>query len=156
MYVYPPNQPLVDPSLPAFCFPDGVAKKTLQRTKSNSRINEVRYSNLRSLESDAHSFTFLLTGFEEVLYGLCVRMEEMVDDDPSLLATSSEIRYRTSAVRSPGHGTKSTAALRCYTIVSRFPFFKLHFDFLYTLIAKDRHVRMSGGGSSEVEELLRG
>jgi hypothetical protein len=67
LFVYPPDKPLLDVSLPLFCFPDGVRLKKLRRTTSSSRINEVRYSNLSLLESVRSSFTFLLTGHEEVL-----------------------------------------------------------------------------------------
>ena len=41
LFAYPPSAALLDPSLPLFCFPDGVRLKKLKRTASSSRINEV-------------------------------------------------------------------------------------------------------------------
>ncbi len=170
LFVYPPGAPLVDVSLPLFCFPDGVRLKKLRRTASSSRINEVRYSNLATLESPRSSFTFLLTGHDEVLYGVCVHSEEMVDELPSLLAAaegdSDRPRLRAGSVRAslvpPVRGGEAATAApalcapRCYCLISRFPFFKLHFDFLYALVAKDRHLRMAGGGAeAELLPLLR-
>lgn len=42
LFQYPDGQPLLDPSLPLFCFPDGVRVKKLKRTASSSRINEAK------------------------------------------------------------------------------------------------------------------
>ncbi len=74
IYQYPPNAALVDQSVPLFCFPEGVRIRKLKRSASNSRVNEVRYSNLSTLEGPTRSFTFLLTGHEEVAAAvlLCV------------------------------------------------------------------------------------
>jgi hypothetical protein len=161
LFAYPPDAPLLDVSLPLFCFPDGVRLKRLRRTASSSRINEVRYSNLATLESDRSSFTFLLTGHDAVLYGVCVHAEELLDELPSLIAAEGERpRLRAGSVRSSGAGSGAAApalcAPRCYCLVSRFPFFKLHFAFLYSLVAKDRHLRMAGGGAeAELLPLLR-
>ena len=134
----------------------------------------MRYSNLALLESPRASFTFLLTGHDEVLYGVCVHTEELLDELPCFVApapapdgaeNSSETsrpRLRAGSVRtslataSSQHSTPALCAPRCYCLVSRFPFFKLHFDFLYTLIAKDRHLRMvAGSGASELLPLLQ-
>lgn len=171
IYKYPPDVPLVDPSLPLFCFPDGVRIKKLKRTTSNSRINEVRYSNLSALEGPRTSFCFLLTGLDHVLYGVCVHSEELLDDKPSLclppdLSSSQQQqpRLRAGSVRPTNASSSSSStnapssylsALRCYCLVSRFPFFRIHFDFLHVLLAKDRHVRMAGGGPHDAEQLVR-
>ena len=173
LFAYPPGAPLLDASLPLFCFPDGVRLKKLRRTASSSRINEVRYSNLATLESDRSSFTFLLTGHDAVLYGVCVHSEELLDELPSLLAADSDRpRLRAGSVRVSVSGPPPPAAAsasgasasasapalcapRCYCLVSRFPFFRLHFAFLYALLAKDRHLRMAGGAEAELLPLLR-
>jgi hypothetical protein len=81
----------------------------------------------------------------------------------SVSSAADEIRprLRASSVRASlamksGAASPALCAPRCYCLVSRFPFFKLHFDFLYSLIAKDRHLRMvAGSGASELLPLLK-
>lgn len=156
LYQYPAGQPIVNASLPFFCFPEGVRIKKLRRTKSNSRLHAVRFSSLKTLEDPQHSFTFLLTGENEAIYGVCVQSEELLDELPSVCAPSDPAGPRARAGSALPAVGFSASALRCYCLVSRFPFFKLHFDFLYTLLAKDRHVRQAGGAAAEVEQLIHG
>lgn len=156
LYCFPPHlqQPL-DASLPLFCFPEGLRVRRLKRTASNSRVNEVRYSNLRKLEAPNASFTFLLTGQDLVMYGVCVLSDELVDEPPSVCAANNtsnnnsnstvEGRVRAGSVRQsmlPGAPPLYACAPRCYCLVSRFPFFKLHFDFIYMLLAKANDTRL--------------
>lgn len=100
----------------------------------------------------------------QVLYGVCVHSEEIYDELPSVCHHEAAPRLRagTSTTRpaapsaAPAALPHHASALRCYCLVSRFPFFKLHFNFLHTLLAKDRHVRMAGGAANDVELLIRG
>lgn len=157
VYKYPVDSALLNDNIPLFCFPEGVRIKKLKRTASNSRINEVRYSGLGVLEDPSRSFTFMLTGLDEVLYGVCVHSEEMCDEVPSVCSSKDEplrARRPTNAVV-PANSAPAVSALRCYCLMTRFPFFDLHFKFLYALLGKDRLVRQAGGDASEVEDLLR-
>ena len=59
-----------------------------------SHACKVRYSNLSTLETNSRSFTFLLTGFEQVLYGVCVHSEELHDEWPSVMSEGREVKDR--------------------------------------------------------------
>ncbi len=92
--------------------------------------------------------------------------EEIYDELPSVchheaaprLRAGTTTRQSAQPQQPPGAAQQPhhASALRCYCLVSRFPFFKLHFNFLHTLLAKDRHVRMAGGAANDVELLIRG
>ena len=66
------------PGLADFCFPSGILSKKLRKTKSNSSLLQVVYSQSYHHEPE-NAYVFLLTTAErEFLYGVCVIKHESV------------------------------------------------------------------------------
>jgi hypothetical protein len=66
------------PGLADFCFPSGILSKRLRKTKSNSNLLQVVYSQSYHHEPE-NAYVFLLTTAErEFLYGVCVVKHESV------------------------------------------------------------------------------
>jgi len=66
------------PGLADFCFPSGIQPTKLRKTKSNSNLLQVLYSQSYNHEQD-NAFVFMLTTIEkELLYGVCVVKHESV------------------------------------------------------------------------------
>ena len=66
------------PGLGDFCFPSGILSKKLRKTKSNSSLLQVVYSQSYHHEPE-NAYVFLLTTAErEFLYGVCVIKHESV------------------------------------------------------------------------------
>jgi len=130
-----------------FCFPVGVEVTAVERTKSASSYNELRFGQLATVEQTQNSFIFLITGQEHLLYGVCVINTELINECPSFIGQSI------------GPTTRNVVELfapRCYCIISRFPFFRLHLEVLYSIIARERlfkllhDVDMEGGGGAAI------
>ena len=113
-----------------FCFPEGVATRQINRTKSLSGFNSVVFGSLSQIETSERSFIFLLNTGEEVHYGVCVHNREFNSSLPSFMASASPNVLKHRAAR---------ASNRCYCLISRFPFFECHFNVLYAIIAAERH-----------------
>ncbi|KAJ0774799.1 hypothetical protein HanOQP8_Chr03g0115971 [Helianthus annuus] len=59
------------------------------------------------------------------LYGVCLHTQEFVQRPPGMLGVAS------SLPRVPGHGSPFLiTAPRCYCLLTRVPFFELHYDML--------------------------
>lgn len=54
-----------------------------------------------------------------------------------------QLRANFAQKKDAGGNATLVSAKRCYLFISRFPFFQLHFDVLYSLIARDRLYRQS-------------
>jgi len=105
--------------------------KYLTRTSSCSELNEFLFGSLRELESSAASYTFLLTGGEHLLYGTCVCAYDFVYP-----LDGGSPRRRLSKQ------SKMAVAPRYYCLLSRFPFFRLHFEVIYAILAKLRELQI--------------
>jgi len=125
----------------------GVEVTAVERTKSASSYNELRFGQLATVEQTQNSFIFLITGQEHLLYGVCVINTELINECPSFIGQSI------------GPTTRNVVELfapRCYCIISRFPFFRLHLEVLYRIIARERlfkllhDVDMEGGGGAAI------
>ena len=113
-----------------FCFPEGVATRKIERTKSLSGFNSVVFGSLSRIETSDKSFVFLLNSGEEVYYGVCVHNKEFNTSLPSFITPSSPNVLKSR---------EAQASNRCYCLISRFPFFECHFNVLYAIIAAERH-----------------
>ncbi|KAJ7527110.1 hypothetical protein O6H91_16G037400 [Diphasiastrum complanatum] len=135
LFKFPPGKrlPLKSRDLPAFCFPGGVEARLMERTPSMSDLNEVVYGQDHQKRDDL-SFVFVLKVADNVtLYGVCVFVQEIVQKLPGFLASSI-------STSSP-HLLRSrflATAPRCYCILTKLPFFPLHFEVLNTIIAQER------------------
>ncbi|XVE70701.1 hypothetical protein DITRI_Ditri10aG0091900 [Diplodiscus trichospermus] len=142
LFVYPPEKqlPLQHKDLLSFCFPGGVEVHAVERTPSMSELNEILLSQEHLKQSDL-SFVFRLqVADNSTLYGCCVLVEEIVQKPSGLLSLLSD--------RQPAYPSLSRYVMtthRCYCILSRVPFFELHFGVLNSIFDEERLERLTKG-----------
>ncbi|PON54584.1 DENN domain containing protein [Trema orientale] len=140
LFKYPPGKKIVMrwKDLAAFCFPGGVKAQLLERTPSLSDLNELIYGQ-EHLGRDDLSFIFSLKGADNAtLYGVCLHVLEIVQRPPGILGVSSPVSQS-----SGGFNRFLVSAPRCYCVLSRVPFFELHYEMLNSIIAQQRLNRIT-------------
>ncbi|KAG2661949.1 hypothetical protein PVAP13_1KG112153 [Panicum virgatum] len=142
LFAYPPEKPLplkYKDTL-SFCLPGGVQVNAVERTPSFSELNEIL---LGQLKESNQSFVFRLqVADDSTLYGCCVLVEEIVQRPSklvSMLMNEKPIFPRRSryVITTP----------RCYCILSRLPFFELHFGVLQSILMEERLEWLTDGVS---------
>ncbi|KAL8250028.1 hypothetical protein R6Q59_033721 [Mikania micrantha] len=140
LFKYPPgnrlSMPLAD--LASFCFPEGVKACMLARSPSLSELNQLVYGQ-DHLSRDDLSFIFTLKVADNAtLYGVCLHTSEFVQRPPGMLNVAS------SLPRAPGCGNRFLiTAPRCYCLLTRVPFFELHYEILNGIVAQERLNRIT-------------
>ncbi|XP_022888293.1 uncharacterized protein LOC111403884 isoform X3 [Olea europaea var. sylvestris] len=140
LFVYPPDKqlPLKYKDLLSFCFPAGIEVNAVERTPSMSELNEILLGQEHLKRSDP-SFVFRLqVADDSTLYGCCVLVEEIIQNPSGLICMISD--------RQPCRLSLSRHILttrRCYCILSRLPFFELHFSVLYSIFTEERLERLT-------------
>ncbi|KAE8657988.1 DENN domain-containing protein isoform 2 [Hibiscus syriacus] len=140
LFVYPPEKhlPLKHKDLISFCFPGGVEVHAVEKTPSMSELNEILLSQEHLKQSDL-SFVFRLqVADNSTLYGCCVLVDEIVQKPSGLLSLVSD--------RQPTYPSLSRYVMttrRCYCILSRLPFFDLHFGVLNSILDEERLERLT-------------
>ncbi|KAH8959278.1 hypothetical protein BDL97_06G070700 [Sphagnum fallax] len=140
LFKYPLGKglPLKTKELPDFCFPSGVEARVLERTPSLSELNEIMYGQAHQNRDD-QSFVFVLKVADNAtLYGVCVFVPELVQRAPAFFAMNTDL--------SPPRSVRSrflVSAPRCYCLLTRLPFFSLHFEVLNSIIAQERLDRIT-------------
>ncbi|XWS17479.1 hypothetical protein CRYUN_Cryun33cG0071300 [Craigia yunnanensis] len=140
LFVYPPEKqlPLKYKDIISFCFPGGVEVHAIERTPSMSELNEILLSQEHLKQSDL-SFVFRLqVADDSTLYGCCVLVEEIVQKPSGLLSLISD-RQPTC----PSLSRYVMTTRRCYCILSRLPFFELHFGVLNSIFDEERLERLT-------------
>ncbi|MBA0622303.1 hypothetical protein Godav_007858, partial [Gossypium davidsonii] len=135
LFVYPPEKPLPlkHKDLLSFCFPGGIEVHAVEKTPSMSELNEILLSQVFLLKSDVNALQLenlddrlsRAVADNSTLYGCCVLVEEIVQKPSGLLSLISD--------RQPAYPSLSRYVMttrRCYCILSRLPFFELHFGVL--------------------------
>ncbi|XP_022991951.1 uncharacterized protein LOC111488447 isoform X1 [Cucurbita maxima] len=140
LFKYPPGKrlPMRMKDLSAFCFPDGVKAQVMERTPSLSELNEIVYGQ-EHLKRDDLAFIFSLkVANNSTLYGVCLHVQEIVQRPPAILGISTSLSH------SPGLCSRFlVSAPRCYCLLTRVPFFDLHFEMLNSIIAQERLNRVT-------------
>ncbi|KAL5562026.1 hypothetical protein UlMin_031773 [Ulmus minor] len=139
LFKYPPGKRLGMrlKDLAAFCFPGGIKAQLLERTPSLSDLNAIFYGQ-EHLGRDDLSFIFSLKGENETLYGVCLHVMEIVQRPPRILGISSPHSHS-----SGGLNRFLVSAPRCYCLLTRVPFFDLHYEMLNSIIAQERLSRIT-------------
>lgn len=140
LFVYPPEKqlPLKYKDLLSFCFPAGVEVNAVERTPSMSELNEILLGQEHLKQSDL-SFVFRLqVADSSTLYGCCVLVEEMIQKPSGLISTISDGQPMRSTLTRHILTTR-----RCYCILSRLPFFELHFGVLNSIFTEERLERLT-------------
>ncbi|KAG9447671.1 hypothetical protein H6P81_013799 [Aristolochia fimbriata] len=124
--------------IPAFCFPTGVKAQMLEKTPSMSDLNQLIYGQ-EHMRRDDLSFSFSLKVADNAtFYGVCLHVQEIVQRLPAFLGLNSP------ASRLSGRGSQYlVSAPRCYCILTRLPFFELHYQMLNSIIAQERLDRIT-------------
>jgi hypothetical protein len=148
LYYFPENRKVEIEGIASFCFPSGVETRLVPKTRSASELKSLVFGSLSQLESTENSFIFLITD-ERLLYGTCVLVNEVLEEPCSLLGTaptpteSVAKGHRQGDIVTTTKSKNVVVTKRCYCILSRFPFFSLHFEVLYSFLAKDRLHRLT-------------
>ncbi|KAK8269753.1 hypothetical protein V6Z12_D11G150600 [Gossypium hirsutum] len=121
-----------------FCFPGGVKGRLLERTPSFSDLNELLYGQ-EHLATDDLAFIFSLkVAGNATVYGVCLHVPELVQRQPGILDGTSPISTSTGAC-----SQFLVSAPRCYCLLTRVPFFELHYEMLNSIIAQERLNRVT-------------
>ncbi|XVF21489.1 hypothetical protein REPUB_Repub12eG0094600 [Reevesia pubescens] len=140
LFRYPPGKRLAMrlKDLSTFCFPGGVKARMLERTPSFSDLNELLYGQ-EHLGRDDLSFIFSLkVAGNATVYGVCLHVPELVQRQPSILGGTSPLS------RSSGAGSGfMVSAPRCYCLLTKVPYFELHYEMLNSIIAQERLNRIT-------------
>jgi len=129
LYSYPGTAPPNYPGLEDFCFPESVRTSPVALSPCNSELLELTHN--QQFHKPDNQFVFLFTDNEgRVFYGICIHKKELLEDSP-LCVNQPQVETEVH---------KST--IRCYCLVSKFPFFRLHFDFLLALFSVDHLFRL--------------
>ncbi|KAF2554009.1 hypothetical protein F2Q68_00033396 [Brassica cretica] len=139
LFKYPPGKKVAmrPKDLAAFCFPGGVKARLLERSPSLSDLNELVYGQ-EHLGTDDSSFIFSFKVADDAtLYGVCLHVSEIVQRPPGVLSTASPLHP------SGGGSRFLVSAPRCYCLLTRVPFFELHFEMLNSMIAQERLKRIT-------------
>ncbi|XP_051120453.1 uncharacterized protein LOC127244136 isoform X2 [Andrographis paniculata] len=139
LFQYPPRKKLTlnTKDLSAFCFPEGIKAHIVERTPSLSELNELVYGQ-GHMHRDDLSFIFSLKVADSAtLYGVCLHVQEVVQKPPIVygVAPLSQTKSRRSRFL--------MSAPRCYCILTRVPFFQLHYEMLNSIIAQERLNRIT-------------
>ncbi|XP_024979405.1 uncharacterized protein LOC112516547 isoform X2 [Cynara cardunculus var. scolymus] len=140
LFVYPPDKqlPLRSKDLLSFCFPGGLEVHTIERTPSMSELNEILLGQEHLKQNDL-SFVFRLQGADDsILYGCCVLVDEMVQQPSRLISMMTD-----GQVFCPPVSRHILTTRRCYCILSRLPFFELHFGVLNSIFTEERLERLT-------------
>ncbi|PPR92268.1 hypothetical protein GOBAR_AA28401 [Gossypium barbadense] len=115
LFRYPPGKriPMRLKDLANFCFPGGVKGRLLERTPSLSDLNELLYGQVAG---------------NVTVYGVCLHVPELVQRQPGILDGTSPIPTSTGAC-----SQFMVSAPRCYCLLTRVPFFELHYEMLNRL-----------------------
>jgi len=131
LFQYPINSRINVPGIEDFCFPAGVETKILSKRVSDSTLLELTH-NQTYLRHPERCFVFFFQDEQaQVHYGICVHREELLESPPCFMNTILVPPYF--------HAT----TMRCYCVITKFPFFRLYFDFIFQILAVEKLTRLT-------------
>ncbi|KAL2945175.1 DENN domain-containing protein 4C [Bienertia sinuspersici] len=141
LFAYPPEKqlPLKYRDLLSFCFPGGVEVHAVEKSSSMSELNEILLGQEHLKQSEL-SFGFRLQqgADNSTLYGCCILMEELMEKPSRLISLISDSQPVSSCL-----GRYIFTTKRCYCILSRLPFFEMHFGVLKSIFMEERLERVT-------------
>ncbi|KAI3526544.1 hypothetical protein L1887_05801 [Cichorium endivia] len=139
LFKYPPGKRLSMRlgDLASFCFPIGVKACVMERTPGLNELNQVVYGQ-EHLNRDDSAFIFSLKVADNAtLYGICLHTQDLVQRPPGMLGAATPLS------RTSGRGSRFlVTAPRCYCLLTRVPFFQLHYEMLNSIVSQERHNRI--------------
>ncbi|KAJ6825355.1 uncharacterized protein M6B38_375730 [Iris pallida] len=142
LFVYPPDKqvPLNYKDLLSFCFPGGPEVRAVERTPSLSEFNQILLGQDQLRQSDMSYVFRLQVADDSTLYGCCFLIEEIIQKPSNLISgLLGEQPFKPSLSR------HILTTPRCYCIISRLPFFDLHFGILKSIFAEERYEGLAKG-----------
>ncbi|KAI5076692.1 hypothetical protein GOP47_0008757 [Adiantum capillus-veneris] len=142
LYAFPPGKklPMRQKDLLAFCYPGGVEAHLVERTPSLSELNEIVYGQDHVMRDDRSYIFVLKVADNATLYGVCVYVPELVKQPPGIMAINSNSSLKSAPA--PLNRFCLTTH-RCYCLLTKLPFFDLHFEFLSSIITQERLERIT-------------
>ncbi|GMH02544.1 hypothetical protein Nepgr_004383 [Nepenthes gracilis] len=140
LFKYPPGKrlPMRSKDLCAFSFPGGVKARLVERTPSLSDLSKLVYGQ-EHLVTDKLSFIFSVKAADNgTLYGVCLHVPEIVQRPPGILGSLSPLSQPPATF-----SRFFVSAARCYCLLTRVPFFELHYEMLNSIIAQERLNRIT-------------
>lgn len=142
LYAFPPKKklPMRQKDLLAFCYPGGVEAHLVERTPSLSELNEIVYGQDHVMRDDLSYIFVLKVADNATLYGVCVYVPEVVRQPPGIMTMNSDSQKRGS----PAPLSRfCLTTYRCYCLLTKLPFFDLHFEVLNSIITQERLDRIT-------------
>ncbi|XP_074268698.1 uncharacterized protein LOC141592043 [Silene latifolia] len=140
LFKYPPGKrlPMRVKDLCAFTFPGGVKARLMERSPSLSDLNSLVYGQ-EHMGRDDLAFVFSLKAANNgTMYGVCLQVPEIVQRPPAIFGYSSPLSQS-----SLGGSRFLVSAPRCYCLITRVPFFELHYEMLNSIVAQERLNRIT-------------
>ncbi|KAL9228272.1 hypothetical protein vseg_003870 [Gypsophila vaccaria] len=140
LFKYPPGKklPMRLKDLCAFSFPGGVKARVMERSPSLSDLNSHVYGQ-EHMGRDDSCFVFSLKAADTgTMYGVCLQVPEIVQRPPAILGYSSSLSQPSLAA-----SRFLVSAPRCYCLLTRVPFFELHYEMLNSIVLQDRLNRIT-------------
>uniref|UniRef100_A0A453J044 UDENN domain-containing protein n=1 Tax=Aegilops tauschii subsp. strangulata TaxID=200361 RepID=A0A453J044_AEGTS len=103
-----------------------------------SDLNEVIFGQEHLCRDDLSFIFFLKVSDNAPLYGVCLHVQEIVQRAPGILGAVSPLNqtsYKPSRFL--------VSAPRCYCLLTRVPFFELHYEMLNSIISQERLERIT-------------
>jgi len=142
LFRYPQETSLPSIKLESFCFPSGVRTNRIRKSASMGALNEIYFSQNYMFDTN-HSYIFRLTNEGQTTYGMCITKEELVSEYPTFFP---ETHKNNKNIEEEQDSTNNREHLlvgaRCYCIISKYPFFRLHFSVLHSILDHDRLSRI--------------
>lgn len=140
LFKYPPGKrsAMRELDVPIFCFPEGVKARMLERTPSMSDLNELIFGQEHLARDDLSFIYRLKVADNATVYGVCLLVQEIVQRAPGILGSISPLNNPSCK-----SGRFLVSAPRCYCILTKVPFFELHYEMLNSIIAQERLDRIT-------------
>lgn len=138
LFTYPSSPPLsreLAASISDFCHPHGITPQALQQDSVDSSLKEIVLDKPHWNRSD-YSFVFQMQASDHggnqddgPLYGICCYSKEIIQQPSCLISPEGSV----NELNKP-----KLMAPVCYCILSRYPFFDLHFQILHTILSLEK------------------
>eukprot|EP01117_Protostelium_nocturnum_P003774 TRINITY_DN15036_c0_g1_i1.p1 TRINITY_DN15036_c0_g1~~TRINITY_DN15036_c0_g1_i1.p1 ORF type:complete len:509 (+),score=165.72 TRINITY_DN15036_c0_g1_i1:1783-3309(+) len=145
LYTYPAKSECGAAVIP-YLFPDGkVSVDEIDKTQSLTDINSLLFWQTSSLQNGDHSFVFQIGRFTQMkgdvkkpLYIVGVMNRELLRDKLTLNNLVASPIVEPKSPRKFMQTEVEHAANRAYIFVTRTPYFKMHFEILFTILAREQ------------------
>lgn len=144
LYQYPPGKKLKATKIEQFCLPTKQNLQKIKRTPSGSRLNEILLGQ-PYLHDSNHSYVFRLTSDTTIIYGICISKMDILEGQYKG-TTNIWSKFGNTSTQLDNQNINTSDILagpRCYCLLSKQPFFRLHFEVLLSILAQERIYKLT-------------